>query len=60
MTQAIRFHRLGWRPCDKSRLVNDETINAEEEIVVAKKIKHETQKRISINLFIGKVVINAA
>jgi hypothetical protein len=40
--------------------VNDETINAEEEIVVAKKIKHETQKRISINLFIGKVVINAA
>lgn len=40
-TQVIRFKRLGSFPGLSGKLVNEDKTKAEEEIVVAKKIKHE-------------------
>ena len=60
ITQAIRFQRLGCSPIFNSRLVNDETMKAEEEIVVARKMKHDRQKIAHMIILNGKVVMTAA
>lgn len=59
-TQTIRFQRLGCCPSSKFRLVNDDTMNADDEIVVAKKMKHEMQYKANTIILNGKVEITVA
>jgi len=59
-TQIMRFQRLGSWPSSKCRLVKDDTMNADEEIVVAKKIKHEIQYKAKMIILNGKVAITVA
>lgn len=59
-TQIIRFQRLGSCPSSKCKLVKEETMNAEDEMVVAKKIKQEIQYKAKIIILNGKVAMTVA
>jgi len=59
-TQIIRFQRLGSCPSSKCKLVKDDTMKADDEIVVAKKIKQEIQYNARMIILNGNVAITVA